>query len=394
MNRLIGMNQLERLARIARMRSRPRRTLRTRLVLTAVWSLVAISVLYFTVVMFLAPWIARAELRDAIDSACPTCEVEIGRLSFSFFPPSDIAVQDIKFKVGRPGGSEGIGRIEAINVKLSVARSTKENIVIESVNIVRPVITFVDGDAVTPKKDTKDESPGRTFAVENTFMVDGEFTYIRETKGTSATLRLHAINLTMDEFGTAFDNDSRREAVTRAVARLRIENSGEVRLEVESPLRPGPDHVDVAVEIRDQNLADLTPFFKPNAGVELSGQMVKARGRVKLRDQDMRATAWIIYHGLNIKLNSMYDRTGAEAFFMNLGADLVMKEEDLGLAKDLQTRSLAIKREKGERIVGFILRGLKEAAIKVAQAAPSPERAKPLSSPLVGDEKRPSEPPK
>ena len=334
----------------------------------------AAVVLYVMAVKIIAPWISRAEIIDAVEGACATCEIELSAVSFALLSPLNATLHGLKMKVGYEGGSEAVFRIEAVSVAFSFAQSSRQKIYIERVVIDRPIITFADGEAVSRKTNRKhDRRPD--VAIEKVEISRGEFTYIRNTKGTSATLHLHDIS---GEIGPL---DSSRDLPAKAHLETRIENSGSVEIDIAAKLT-GPDEVDVSVYIRDQNLADTTPFFKPNAGVSLKGTMLKGKGRVRVRDQNMKASVWAVYHGLELELNSMYDRTKAEAFFMNLGADLVMDESDVDLAKADQTEALDVPREENEQIVGFVLRGLKEAAMKVAMTATSkPPARKVLTNP-------------
>lgn len=335
-------------------------------------ALVLIAGLYVSALTVVAPRIVRIEALEAIADACGQCNTEIGSVSFEFLNPGSVRFHDVKMKLGSFGGSEGLLRLKEVRVNLSLLKSRREHIVIDLIRFENPDILFVDGDAVSKKSESKEE-PGPTFEIARTEISNGVFTYTRNTKGTSATLHLADISGFVSRVGSSAEL---KNEVVEAHLKTQIEKSGEVQLDVAALLRPGPDHVDVVVNIKDQKLDVLTPFFNPNAGVELKGEMLKGRGRVKIRDQEMEANVWAVYRGLELKLNPMYDRTEAEAFFMNLGAELVMNEDDLDKPASQQARTVHSRRENGERIVGFILRGLKEAAIRVAQAAPSDKKAK------------------
>jgi hypothetical protein len=320
--------------------------------------------LYVAVIKIVAPFITHAEIIDAIESACASCEIEVDRVTFGLFSPLDISILDLKLKVGYEGGSEALVRIPSTRLDISGSRSSRGHFVIEKVLITDPVITFVDGDAVSRKSKRRKEPSETTVEIEKTLIERGEFIYVRNTHGTSATLNMRKIEATIGPLKIT-GRSKEQEAVARVG--LQIENSGHVELEVKAKLGGPIDHVDVGVAIRDQKLSDLNKFFEPNAGVSLQGTMAKARGWVQVRGDKSKAAVWVVYHGLKLELKPMYDRSEVTAFFMNFGADLVMEEEDLGQPKSDQTKVLDVPRGKGERIIGYILRGLKEAAIKVAR---------------------------
>ena len=324
--------------------------------------IVLVGLVYFSAVKFIAPWISHAEIINAIEEACASCEIEIGHVSFALLSPLDVGVHGLKLKVGYAGGSEAIMRVDEIEVIGSFSKSSRAKIVIEKIRIIDPVISFGDGDAVTNKKRHKAE-PGPIVVVENIEIIKGEFTYIRGTKGTSATLHLHDIN------GSLGPIESTGDEIAKAHLKNRIENSGSIEIDIAAKLK-GPDHVDVSVAMREQNLADTNAFFKPNAGVTLTGILEKGRGRVRVRDQQAQASVWAVYHGLSLELSPMYDRSALMAFLTNLGAELVMADDDTDLDKKDQMQIVDVPREKDERIIGYVLRSLKEAAIKVARDAP------------------------
>jgi hypothetical protein len=328
---------------------------------------VLVCVLYALAIEVVIPRISKSQIEHAIEEGCASCRIEVGSVSFEFFSPSRIRIRDVRLKQGYEGSSELLIRLDSVFVDIDLARSTRDRVFLSAIEIARPDVFLVDGDASSPKSNDEATHRGIEFSVEKTTLTDGSFTYRRDTKGTSATLHLAKIQGELSPFGSL---PELKEQFVEAHLRAQIEGSGETEIDLRVPMQGGQDNVDLSLYLRDQDLAVTTAFFNPNAGVELKGTIVKARGRVRVRDQELTASAWVIYHGLELKLNAMYDRSRTKAFFLNLGADLAMKEEDLDLDKKDQTEDLHAKREPGERIVGFVLRGLKEAAIKVAMKAP------------------------
>lgn len=335
---------------------------------------VLLAGLYAVAIEFVLPQIAKSEIVDAVESSCASCKFEIGSVAFGLLNPGQVRIRDVRVKEGYEGSSELLVKIESIYLDINLAASSRDHIAIREIQLREPDVLLVDGDAKSPEAKHGDDSTGPTFAIDSTKLSDGVFTYTRNTKGTSATLHLAKIQGEFTALGTSKDL---KDKFVEAHLKTQIEKSGETEVDLRVPMTGAANNVDVSVYIRDQDLGVTTPFFNPNAGVELKGQIVKARGRVRVRSNDLVASAWIIYHGLELKLNPMYDRSKAEAFLLNIGADLVMKETDLDLDKKDQTEYLHAKREPNERIVGFILRGLKEVAIQVARKAPETPAEKP-----------------
>lgn len=327
--------------------------------------LASLVLIYVVGIELVLPPIAKAKITEAVTDGCASCKFELGSASFGLFNPGHIRLRDIRVKQGYEGSTELLVKIESVFIDVDLAGSTRERISILNVELREPDVLLVDGDAASPKsKDADEDSKGPTFAINHTKLTNGIFTYTRNTKGTTATLHLAKIEGDFSALGTI---DELKDKFVDAHLAFQIEKSGATELDLRVPMKGGANHVDVSLYLRDQDLAVTTPFFNPNAGVELNGNVVKARARAQVRGDALVASTWIVYKGLELKLNPMYDRSGAEAFFTNLGIELVMKETDLDLDGKDQTEFLHTKREPNEKTVGFILRGLKEAAIKVAR---------------------------
>ncbi len=152
-------------------------------------------------------------------------------------------------------------------------------------------------------------------------------------------------------------------------AGLQLEGSGHIDLRFSTDLRAdAPDNLKAEVDIKNQDLETLTSFFRPNAGVSLTGKMLTGKGQVTVTGKKLDAKVTTTFKGFEITLEKMHDRSEASAFLINLGLEIDAKRENLDDPSDEKTRRVSLTREPKERLVGFALRGLKEAALKVARA--------------------------
>jgi hypothetical protein len=320
-----------------------------------------------TVLTGLVKAVLPGKIRDAIQEAvaknCPTCSVEIANIDFSIFHPSFIRFSGVKFSMHHPSDSAMTAEIEDLDFNLNLHTLRRDHLDIDLIVVHAPNLTFIDGDEHSPLSNPKKDDPSlinlAKIEIEN-----GRFKYVRNTKGTSATLHLKDLN------GDAFIVDAEKPKAEQFIGSrftMRIENSGQTELKIKTPLENKTSHFDVEVDIKEQNLSDLTPFFIHNAGVELNGKMARGKSLVTIRGDELKASVWAEYHDLRVKVVKMYDRNSIEALFTNLGADLSINETDEDLIKEAQTRAVELKRKPGEPVIGFAFRGMKEAALKVAK---------------------------
>ncbi len=328
------------------------------------WSLAAaaliVLVLIIVVVKHLPTYIGDL-VTGYFEKKLPHAHFVLGEVSASPLSPGRIVFQKIEYRSSKKGVPELEVAIEALEVDLDLLPLLRGEIRISSVRAEKPVVLFRDGDA-KPRASRSGGKRELGFDLRSAEINDGTFQYVRMTQGTVATLNVSNIQARGGPVGRSLGN------VVDLEARGRIEKSGEVFVKVRTPLFEDPVKVDVDVRVQEQNLADLTPFFKKNAGVELHGQMLKGHGNAQVEGQSLKAVVTAEYKDFDLKLHKMHDRSEAAAFFTNLGLAIAAREKNVGKDKEDRTRGVTLKRDPGEPVVGFILRGLKEAALRVSMA--------------------------
>ena len=301
-------------------------------------------------------------VNDYFARKMPNAHFEMQDLSVSAFSPGKFTARDIKVLSSSKGIAEFEVEIKALAVDLEVLPLLRGEVRIHSLKIENPRVIFRDNDAKPAREKKSGTKKGElNFDVHSVQISEGEFSYIRMTDGTVASLHIHDISGSLEPLGKTYGNE------VRLSARGRIEKSGEVKLKVATPLFTSLK-VDVELEVSDQNLADLNPFFKENAGVELTGQMLEGKGKAKVEGDTVEASVFARYKGFDLKLHKNGDRSGAAAFFTNLGISIATHEKNLEKERKDQKRGVTLQRESNEPVVGFILRALKEAALRVSMA--------------------------
>ena len=315
----------------------------------------------------LLPHHMNKKVRDLVVKACPACAFDMDDLTMSAFKPGRILARGVKFASSTSGVPVFEVEAEEVRVDLSLKALITGEVKISSVRIEKPQVVFRDAESGGDKKKRppRERRKPKEFEVGGVEIRDGKFRYERLVKGTHAKLNIHKIDVDGERFGTT---PELIEKPIEARAQLQIEKSGDIELRVKTNPWAKPLKVSVDIHVKNQNLDDLTPFFKENAGVSLQGTMLEGRGKAEMNGDKLGCYVWAEYKDFDLKLSQMHDRDPVTAFFMSLGSAVVMNEKNLEKHKTDQTRGVNTTREEGEPIVGFILRGLKEAAIKVSKA--------------------------
>jgi hypothetical protein len=312
----------------------------------------AISI--FLLLQTTKPWIEQ-RVADAVRQRCKSCEIRLGRIGLSW---RGITLDNVQFSGGPSGGQRVEVHAPRIVLRPRLSTIFNGHPALRSVSLFGPTVTFWDGDKVK-------RSALKTSQVEplvwpedlqfSTIISDGVFNYVRDVKNTHAELVIHQI--------TAELIPSREHLMARATAQFG--KSGHVELITSIPLLHQTLVVETEMKVKDQNLQDLSAFFQPNAGVKLDGVLTSGHAITKLKGSHLSASLWAEYKAFNLSVNKMYDRNDVQTFFTNLGAAIAMREKNINASNETKASAVELERESNESIVSFILRGLKEAALKV-----------------------------
>ena len=311
----------------------------------------------------LSPVVAR-RVEQVVRDACATCEFHADEIRILLLRPGHVSLRGVHFKAGEKSISQFEATVPQIELSVALWPLLQKNLRLLNVDLRGPDVVFTDGDGKSPP--SKGSESEWNLAVEAVRVKNGEFHYVRNTHGTSATLNLNAIDLKGGGFATSGEG---KFAAVKAAARLRLVKSGSIELNVSTKPFEKPLPIDVELNARDQNLADLTPFFKENAGVVLSGTLRQGHGKVKALGSHLDSLVWAEYEDLKVELLPIYDRSEAAAFFTNLGMAVAMVKKNGNASRADQVRATQLERKPEESIVHFILTGLKLAALQVTLPA-------------------------
>jgi hypothetical protein len=329
------------------------------------WKIAAAGIIFFLILILAVPEIIRVVAVKKIEKGCKYCKLEIGDVDLNPFTGT-FSLKDMKFRYEAKGFNEIDWDADKISGEISLLKLISGNLILGEITIGTTNIVYFDGDAPKPKEEKEsDEGKEKLFSLNELEIKQASFTYIRKLKNTRATLKIPRISAKIGRLGNTPELKSKS---VEATGNGQIEKSGEVWVKVNSPIFERPLKIDVDIAAKNHDLSDLTPFFKENAGVSLKGILIEGTGKVALRDRTVATSVYSKFKNFDAKFNKMYDRSEVAAFFMNLGKEILFEEKNTDKNKGKQIRSVELTREKDEPIVGFILRSLKEAAIKIVSA--------------------------
>lgn len=291
-------------------------------------------------------------LRGAISEACPACRVDWDKLSLGV---RGVSFRNFTFETA-PGEITVIAaRIPYLDIGLRWKDVYHRRMIIRAIRAESPDVTIREIEGHNPRSN----APPPAFAVEGVEITDATFTYEIREFGRFGRVRLDKIYATISGFGGLPPIVNER---TTAKAEARLEGSGEVNLLVDALVfGPEPD-LTVKLTLLRQQLAGLNEYFRPIDGVELEGKILKGNASAEIRGERLSAWADVRYEGFDIKFLRTRDRGGLKAFLSNIVADLKLEETK----RSPDGKAVLVQRKKVESIVSFILRGLREAALRVA----------------------------
>jgi hypothetical protein len=312
---------------------------------------------------FVPPYLQKRIVEGATED-CDTCSLEIEDITISPFSPERLVLNNVRFRGGNPQASSYDVHIDTVDLEVKLRPLWERRLHVTSLSLTRPKVTLIEGEKRSKKREEDETAP--KYRLENVRLTNGLFTYVRNYKGTHAVLNMTNVELETGVFGTEDELIGKPLVVN---ASLVLEQAGKIELDIYTYMfAEGPLTLDTNIRIKNQDLGRLTSFFRPNAGVILEGRMLEGVGSAKMRGETLEASVTSTFKDLKIKLEKEAERSSFEALLGNIGLAIDANKENVSKPAEDRTRKVTITREPEERVVGFVLRGLKEAAIRVVRA--------------------------
>ncbi len=312
----------------------------------------------------IAPGIFRRQLVSSFGETCAGCTLNIDRVCISLVPVS-VILEGVHISGGDPKATAVDAKADRIIGRTSLCSMVLRRLVFRGIQVHAPHVVVTEGDLPLPSS-KREEGRRRFFAIEGVELIDGTFTYIRvlgtEEKTRKATLHVKDVQASVGKLGTV---PSLLDQTVKAQAKGRLENSGNFLLSVETLLFSKLLNVDVDLQMAEQNLVDVSQFFQTADGVRISGILREGRSSIKVRGKQLVGSARVKYDNLNVQFEKTKSRGAISTFFSNLTKSFKLNPSSMNERATDQTGRVELEREAGETLVLFILRGMKEAALKV-----------------------------
>ncbi len=316
-----------------------------------------------------APRLIRRKVIALIEENCGSCTFTLPRVGISLLPVS-VSLEAPQLVWGEPHYTRVDAQAGRILARISLLKLLRRQLYFRQVEIEAPKVVVTEGDLRFPPSEPREAAPPSrwTYVSQGVKLNAGKFRYVRLRQPQNAIIRVSDIEGNVGPWGTTPDLHGQE---TRAHAKGRLEDSGSFTLSITMPVPSKPLHVDIELEIAGQNLSDINSFFEFDDGIKLRGTLVQGRGLTAIRGTKLKASVEAKYLGLGIEFEKTKERSAIAAFFSNLIQSIKIDPSSIGEKPSDQVRSVEIECEPGETIMQFILRGMKDAALKVASSSHS-----------------------
>lgn len=318
----------------------------------------------------------RVQLEDGAKKLCASCKLKVKSLDIDLLFLR-VSLGRVEFSGGRRVATLLESRAEKIDLDFRFPFSGLKNLSIKKIDIETPEFVVTEGDeTLGPAKSTPTEME---LIIENIFISDASFTYVRERNGYQAPVHIKEIEGAIRDihFGKKISPESaeKSDAAKKikgeenwASARFaaKLEDSGDVQLKIKTLSLSEPLDIQIELKVENQSLAQLNPYFVTHEGVVLKGILLNGFGTTLVKGRQASSTVEAKYKNLDFQFNKNDKRSAATAFFSNLIKTLKLDEASTDENRKDRTKTVSIQREEQETLVSFILRSLKESALKVA----------------------------
>lgn len=312
-----------------------------------------------------APGLLRKRLVSAVKENCETCELSIGRVRLSLLPLA-LSCGKVRFTGGTPNATVVDAEAKRVYLPFSLFPLFKSRLRLGSIKISDARVIVTEGDLYAPPSAKAGPARPLDLEIEGLEVKNSSFTYIREHAGRQGSLAVTRINAAIGPAGTSA---RLREKDIEATAGGLLELSGQFKLQGRARIFAKAPDVDVKLQISGQDLEALNAFFKPNDAVQLKGLLIEGRSEVAIRGARLKASTYVRYKGLRVRMKKNEERSAFSAFFQTFLSSVTMGKQNAAGRDYDRTGAVDLERKPKETLISFALRGMTEGALKVSSQA-------------------------
>ncbi len=323
-------------------------------------TLISLWITFSLLFYYGASFYLKKEIQARLAEACASCRLEISSLNLSLWH-QEISAVKIWFYSGDPEITAGEAKVERIDLFFSLPALLHKKILLTKIILNSPDVLITEGDGKSQMHEHKHGSTAWGLSGLTTEIFRGKFTYNRTYPPRMASIHVKDIEGTVE----AWDSRDPAKNTEAAVTGI-LEHTGRFELTIKAPIFNETTQAEVDLKFKELNLVDINPFFEASEGILLAGSLYEGHANVKVMDR--RLDAWVSarYLGLDIHFQKTAQRGILTAFFSNLIESLKVNTANIKQDAANQVRGVSLQRNSRESLVSFILRGMKDAALRVA----------------------------
>jgi hypothetical protein len=323
--------------------------------------IVALVCALIILIKLLLPGLAQNKIEHNFAKLCNGCRIKISSLDIVIFQMA-FQVSGVDFKVGQQRHTEVAAKIESVLIPFNLIPLFFKRFSIATIKINNLAVTVIEGD----EKNISSAEPLVSYMwglnIQMIQIANANFKYIRRFSRGDAAISVQKITASVGPIDTSNKTEN---TPTIGKATGQLESSGNFELNVSLPVFAPSQRIFVDLKIAGQRLTDFNAFFNLSDGILLKGILNNGHASVAIADGTQEAWVTAKYDHFDVFYEKYKYRTALTAFFSNL-VKLVKLDKSV-MDEDIrgQTRGVSLKR-RDESIFHFILRGMRDAALKVA----------------------------
>lgn len=316
---------------------------RTKVVLIAI---AALSLLYLGLTFAIPLWWS---------GPCgPHCERSLGAL---WIGPASITLSEVRIEAGNDDVERWEVSASRIVLEPRWAELWTGKPSFRRAEVQGLRVKLLEGDA--PKKKSE-PGPAPAFRIDALRVVGGRFAYERRYRGRRGSLKFSEINMTAGTLRPELATQATPVKLTALMGK-----SGQVAIDLNARFFASDPELRLRLTLKALNLQEANEYFRPLDELELRGTLQEAVCEVRGGARELRANVALRFRGFDVDFHAGRERSGFSAALGDLLGSMFFPEDTKGRA--YAPGYATITREANESPVGFVLRGLKEAAMKAAQ---------------------------
>ena len=314
-----------------------------------------ILLLTVALIELIAPSLIRRQITSQIEDDCRSCEFTSKEIYFRLFP-TRIILNDVHFMTGDAKTTLVDAHAEKVILPFTATMLMRHIVKFNQVVLEKPTVVVTEGDLKANSSTSGGTPSPWDLEVDHIDIKDGQFTYHRVHDRKTGTIQINYINGGIGEMGST---SNRKDLPVTGHVTATFEQSGKIDLTVSPLLFSKEIYIDLSLDLNDLNLIESNRFFGPYDGIKVKGTIMQGHAEVSMRGKSLHSQVEVNYHGLSVKFRKTTERSGLTAFITNLFSGIKPLKD--------RSRAVTINRNAGEPLVGFILRGMSTAALKVAR---------------------------